>query len=86
MEILTLIQTGKIRKKVAVVLYGAEYWDRVLNMQALVDLGMIDAKDPDIFFRTDSVEDAFNYTSTWLTRNVLEETHDGAVVKATESV
>ena len=73
MEILTLIQTGKIRKKVALVLYGTEYWDQVLKMQPLVDTGTISAEDLDLFYRTDSVEDAHNYITSWLTEHELED-------------
>jgi predicted Rossmann-fold nucleotide-binding protein len=42
MEILTLIQTQRIRKKCALVLYGSEYWEQVLKFQPLVDYGTID--------------------------------------------
>ena len=73
MEVLTLIQTGKIRKKVALVLFGTDYWDEVLKLQPLVDHGTIDAADLDLFYRTDSVEDAFGYITTWLTEHVLED-------------
>jgi len=77
MEILTLIQTGKIRKKVALVLYGTEYWDQVLKMGPLVDTGTISAEDVDLFYRTDSVEDAFQYISNWLSEHVLEDSSKG---------
>ena len=77
MEILTLIQTGKIRKKVALVLYGTEYWDQVLKLQSLVDTGTISAEDLDLFYRTDSVEDAFRYISSWLSEHVLEDPKKG---------
>ena len=73
MEILTLIQTGKIRKKVALVLYGTKYWDDVLKMQPLVDTGTISAEDLDLFYRTDSVDEAYQYISSWLTEHVLED-------------
>ena len=40
-EILTLAQTEKLAKKIIVVIYGREYWKRVLNLDALVDAGTI---------------------------------------------
>jgi len=71
MEILTLIQTQRIRKKVALVLYGSDYWDKILSFQPLVDFGTIDPNDLKLFHRTNSVDDAFEYLTTWLTRNIL---------------
>jgi hypothetical protein len=73
MEILTLIQTQRIRKKCALVLYGTTYWEQVLRFEPLVEFGTIDAKDLQIFHRSDSVDEAFDYLSTWLTRNVLND-------------
>ncbi|MCB9758937.1 MAG: LOG family protein [Alphaproteobacteria bacterium] len=60
-ELLTLRQTGKIRKVVPIVLYGTEYWDSIINLQAMVDWGTISQKDLDLFHRTDDVDDAFAY-------------------------
>jgi len=71
MEILTLIQTQKIRKRCAIVLYGTEFWNRVLNLQALVDYGTISPEDLDLFHRSDSVDDAFDYVTGWLAENEL---------------
>src|SRR5208282_4124430 len=48
-EILTLAQTEKLAKKICVVVYGKDYWDRVVNFQALVDAGTISPKDLGLF-------------------------------------
>ena len=40
-EILTLAQTDKLAKKILVVIYGSEYWNRIINFQAFVDAGTI---------------------------------------------
>ncbi|MGK0220682.1 MAG: hypothetical protein ACI9HE_004194, partial [Planctomycetota bacterium] len=61
METVTLIQTGKIKKAMPIVLFGCEYWDEVLNVEPMVRFGTISEADPDLFFKTDSVDDAFNY-------------------------
>ena len=48
-EILTLMQTGKVRA-VPVVLVGAEYWRQVINFPFLIDEGVIDAEDASLFW------------------------------------
>ena len=44
-EILTLVQTRKTRKRMPIVLFGAEYWDEVINFDALVKYGTISPAD-----------------------------------------
>jgi uncharacterized protein (TIGR00730 family) len=65
-EVLTLIQTAKPRKVMPVVLFGAEYWNEVINFDAMVRWGTVSAKDLDIFRRTDSVDDAYAYLTSKL--------------------
>ena len=43
------------------MLFGASFWNRVLNLDAMVEEGTISEGDPDLFLMTDSVEEAFNY-------------------------
>jgi hypothetical protein len=71
MEILTLIQTKRIRKKCAVVLYGSAYWNEVLRFEPLVEYGTIDPGDVALFHRSDSVDNAFQYLTNWLKESVL---------------
>ncbi|HWZ41931.1 MAG TPA: TIGR00730 family Rossman fold protein [Candidatus Saccharimonadales bacterium] len=58
-EILTLAQTRKLAKKIIVIVYGTEYWNRVLNLGALVDSGAISAEDRSLFTFADTPEQAF---------------------------
>ena len=60
-ETLTLIQTGKISRPLPLVLFGESYWSRVLNLEAMADEGTISPGDTDLFFMTDSVDEAFEY-------------------------
>src|SRR5207237_7530449 len=60
-EILTLAQTQKLAKKILVVIYGSEYWHRVVNFQAMVDAVTISADDLDLFCFVDSPEEGFEY-------------------------
>lgn len=58
MEVLTLIQTGKLAERVPVILYGAEYWNEIVNFKALVRHGMISAQDLELFAFADTPGDA----------------------------
>lgn len=70
-EILTLLQTTKIRKRMPVVLFGTEFWEKVVNFEALVDFGTISAADLNIFHRSDSVDDAYDYIVRELSEHAL---------------
>lgn len=71
-EILTLAQTGKLEKRVPMVLFGKSFWDEVIDFQALVRHRVIDADDPNLFFTTDSVDEAFDFITTELREHALE--------------
>src|SRR5579871_5742293 len=58
-EILTLVQTQKLLKKMVVLLYGSAFWKEILNFDALVNHGMIAPDDLDLFQFADDVESAF---------------------------
>ena len=60
-EVLTLIQTKKPRKTMPIVLFGAEFWNEIVNFDALVKWGMISPEDLRLFLMTDSVDEAFEY-------------------------
>ena len=67
-EILTLAQTQKLAKKILVVIYGSEYWNRAINFQALADSGTISPQDMELFKMVDSPEEGFEYLRDGLTR------------------
>jgi uncharacterized protein (TIGR00730 family) len=70
-EILTLAQTHKLAKKITVVIYGSEYWKKVLNLEALVDAGTISPNDIELFQFADTPEQAFEMLKQGLTENYL---------------
>lgn len=72
-ETLTLLQTQKMKKRLPVVLFGTEYWDKVFNLDAMVEFGTIDAKDLDLIYRTDDVDDAFAYITRQLSEHALSQ-------------
>jgi uncharacterized protein (TIGR00730 family) len=59
MEVLTLTQTRKLAKKMAIILYGSEYWKEIVNFDALVKYGMISPEDLNLFQFADDPETAF---------------------------
>lgn len=72
-ELLTLLQTRKLRKHLPVVLFGSEYWNDVLNFDALVKYGAIDAADVGLIFQTDSIDAAYEYVVSQLSKYADEE-------------
>ncbi|MEY2747057.1 MAG: hypothetical protein RL112_2099 [Planctomycetota bacterium] len=77
MEVVTLVQTLKIKKRLPIVLYGTEYWDKVLHMEPMVDFGTISPEDLNLFHRTDSVEDAYQFLVKELETHHLGKKEDG---------
>jgi len=45
------------------VLFGTEYWRQVIDFDALVRHGTIDARDVELVHRTDSIDDAYDCSS-----------------------
>src|SRR5512146_11144 len=70
-EILTLAQTEKLAKKIAVLIYGQSYWKKVLNLEALADAGAISPDDVHLFHYVDSPEQGFEILKDHLTQNHL---------------
>jgi uncharacterized protein (TIGR00730 family) len=71
-EILTLAQTHKLAKKILVIVYGKEYWNRVLNLEALADAGTISPEDVNGFTMVDTPEEAFEVLKEGLTKYHLQ--------------
>ena len=67
-EILTLAQTQKLAKKILVVIYGSEYWKRLINFDVMIDAGTIAAADLDLFHMADSPEEGFEFLRDGLTK------------------
>jgi uncharacterized protein (TIGR00730 family) len=59
-ETLTLVQCKKA-KPVPIVLFGSNYWKRLLDPQVLVEEGVISEEDLNLFTYVDSVDDAWNF-------------------------
>jgi uncharacterized protein (TIGR00730 family) len=67
-EILTLAQTEKMAKKILVVIYGSEYWKKLINFQVMIDAGTITAADLELFKMVDSPEEGFEFLKDGLSK------------------
>ena len=72
MELLTLIQTRKIKRPLPIVLYGKEFWENVINWDYLVEVGTISPEDLDLFHISDDVNDTFDYVTNFIESNQLK--------------
>lgn len=83
-EILTLAQTEKLAKKIFVVVYGSEYWNRIVNFDAMAEAGVIAPEDTKLFCIADTPKDAFEYLRDGLTKYHLHAPPPGRVEHAPE--
>ena len=67
-EIMTLAQTEKLAKRIEVVVYGREYWTKVVNFEAMAEMGVIAPQDLHLFKVVDSPEEGFEYLKESLTK------------------
>jgi uncharacterized protein (TIGR00730 family) len=71
-ELLTLMQTQKIESKVVLILYGTEYWQEVINFDALVRFGTVSPEDLQLFHHANDPETALQLLKDGLTKYYLE--------------
>ena len=69
MEVLTLLQTSKIKKKMTVVIYGSEFWKKVIDFDQLVYQGVISKEDLKLFTFKDNPIEAFEYLKESLSKH-----------------
>ena len=63
-ESLTLIQTGRM-KRVPFLLFGREFWERIINWEALSDAGTISAEDLELFRFAETAQEAVEIIENW---------------------
>jgi uncharacterized protein (TIGR00730 family) len=75
-EILTLAQTDKLSKKIAVILYGRQYWEQVINLEPMAEWGAIAEQDKELLKWADTPDEAFEQLRQHLESHHLEpKTH-----------
>ena len=75
MELLTLMQTQKVRKRMGIILYGRTYWESVLNFDAMIKHSVISPEDRELFHTVETIDEAFNWICSF-----LEENYDLALI------
>lgn len=73
MEILTLMQTGKIKKDMKVIVYDEEYWRSIINFEPLIENGMIDKDDLKLFDFCSSVDEMYEKIVTYVEKHYLKK-------------
>jgi uncharacterized protein (TIGR00730 family) len=63
-EVVTLVQTGKA-KAVPIVLFGVDYWKRLINLDVLIEEGAISPEDVNLFKYTDDPQEAWDTIKTF---------------------
>ena len=63
-EVITLVQTRKA-KEVPIVLFGSDYWRRLLNVEMLVEEGMISPNDVKLLHFVDDAQVAWDHIKTF---------------------
>jgi predicted Rossmann-fold nucleotide-binding protein len=71
-EILTLVQTDKLSRKIEIVLYGRDYWRQILDLKPMAEWGAIAEKDMELLTFCDTASDAFETLRAHLTEHHLE--------------
>ena len=72
MEVLTLTQTQKLAKKITIVVYGKQYWQEIINFEALVKHGVISPEDLHLFRFADDPQTAFELLKAGLTEYAMQ--------------
>ena len=75
-EMLTLVQTKKVRKRLPIILYGGAYWESVLRFDTMVDWGVIAPEDVNLFKICNTPEEAFEYIKSEVHLLARTEPHE----------
>ncbi len=76
-ELLTLIQTGKVRP-LPVLLFGKEFWNRVVDFDALVEEGVVAPHDLDIFHWCEDANEAWDFVQRFYEEQPVPARMQGA--------
>jgi uncharacterized protein (TIGR00730 family) len=60
-DVLTLLETKKISRKIPIVLFGKDFWNGLIDWDKLVSNKLISKSDLDLFVTLDTVDETFDY-------------------------
>ncbi|MFC1624167.1 LOG family protein [Candidatus Omnitrophota bacterium] len=78
-ELLTLTQTAKYARPLPVILFGRDYWQRVVNFDEMYKWGTISKEDLKLVKVFDSVDETFNYLKKQLNKHFIDKYHDSVI-------
>lgn len=76
-EVMTLTQTKKVSRRLPIVLYGSDYWNTVINWEAMIQWGTIAADDLNLFKVCDTPVEAFDYLKSAIKSRAEQEQDEG---------
>lgn len=68
-EVLTLIQTKKVQKKMPIIIYGEKYWKKIINFDAMIENLVIGENDLNLVHFSNNPQEAFEFLSKKLLEN-----------------
>lgn len=71
-EVMTLLQTGKIKKQMKVIVYDEKYWKKVINFDALIEYGTISPEDMKLMSFCNTPQQAFDEITRHFEKNYLK--------------
>jgi uncharacterized protein (TIGR00730 family) len=83
-ELLVLSQTGKLERRIPILLYGSDYWREVVNFDAMARHGMIAPRDLELFERVDDPAQALRVLQRHLAPERAAESPDFARSRTVE--
>ena len=72
-EVLTLVQTERIKKKLLMVIYDEKYWKSIINFDVLVEKGMISESDLKLLNFCSSIDEVFDKVVKHLEKHYARE-------------
>ncbi|GAG13026.1 unnamed protein product [marine sediment metagenome] len=75
-ELLTLTQTGKYKKPLQVILFGRDYWQRIINFDEMYKWGTVSKEDLKLIKIFDDVDETFNYLKKQLSKHFINKSYD----------
>ena len=72
-EILTLLQTGKIKKKMLLIVYDERFWKKIINLDGLIEHGFINKEDIANLSFCNSVDQAFSLITKYFEKYYLKK-------------